>query len=394
VKVLIIHQHFKIPQHGGAIRSYYLAKALVEKGVKTVVITAHNGSGGKKEWIDGIEVHYLPVLYDNRFGFNRRVFSFLQFAFKSVKCAAGQRDAHLCYAISTPLTTGLAALMIRRWYKIPYIFEVGDLWPDAPIKMGFIRNRFLHRTLYRIERAIYKRAECIVALSPPIRDVIRKKVSDSKMIHVLPNMADTDFFKAEEKRPALEEKFNVKGKFVVSYIGAMGVANGLHYFLKCAKSSQQENLPIHFLLCGDGAMQDELKGSAEKLSLRNLTFIAFQNRGGVGEIMNVTDAIFICYQPIDILETGSPNKYFDGLAAGKLTIINFGGWIREEVEREGCGIYVNPKQPRDFVTKIKSFLDDGVLLKKYQAAGRLLAERKYSRSLLGERFWKLVTAVR
>ena len=386
---MILHQHFKTPQHGGAIRSYYLAKALVERGVKTIVITAYNAMEYRTEFIEGIEVIYLPVPYDNRFGFYKRIYAFLQFVLKAVKYAARHKDADLCYAISVPLTTGAAAVWIQHRYKIPFIFEVGDLWPDAPIQMGFIRNRLLQRGLYQMEKTIYKKAMSIVALSPAIRTIIHTKAM-GKTIHLLPNMADTDFFNPEEKRPALEEKFNVKEKFVIAYIGAIGVANGLDYFLECAGASQQAGLPVHFLMCGDGALLDILKQSARKLSLQNLTFLPFQNRDGVAEIMNVTDATFICYQPVNILETGSPNKYFDGLAAGKLTIINFGGWIRAEVEQEACGIYIDPNHPADFVKKIKPFLDDRNLLKQYQQAGRLLAERKYSRKLLSEKYCGLI----
>ncbi|MEX1241213.1 MAG: glycosyltransferase family 4 protein [Cyclobacteriaceae bacterium] len=389
VKVLILHQHFKVPEQGGAIRSYYLAKALVEKGIHTVVITAHNEPEYRKEQLEGIEVHYLPIPYDNRFGFYERIFSFYRFIVKSVKLAAKVRDADLCYAISTPLTTGIAAMRIRRRYKIPYIFEVGDLWPDAPIKMGVITNPFSKYWLYRLEKAIYRNGSSIVALSAPIRNAIRKKISE-KSIHVLPNMSDTDFFRPEKKNPALDEKFQVRGKFVVSYIGAIGVANGLQYFIDCAAATGREGLPIHFFLCGDGAMVEDLKQHADRLALTNLTFIPFLNRQGVWEMMNLTDANFICYKPLQILETGSPNKYFDGLAAGKLTIINFGGWIRDEIEKEGCGIYVNPEKPDDFVRSIKPFLSDPKLLNQYQHAGRELAESRYSRRMLGQKFLEIV----
>lgn len=389
MKVLILHQHFKTPRGGGAIRSYYLARALADKGMQTVVITGHSEDGYRKENVDGIEVHYLPVPYDNRFGFNRRIYSFFQFVIKAPRVAALHKDAKICYAISTPLTTGLAAILIRRKYGIRYIFEVGDLWPDAPIQMEFIRKGWLQRLAYWMEAAIYKRADAVVALSPAIRDVLEKKVS-GKTIHMIPNMADTDFFRPEEKRLSLEEKFDVRGKFVVSYIGAMGVANGLSYLLDCAKACQHEGLPLHFLLCGDGAMLGELKNSAQKSKLRNLTFIPFQNRDGVAEIMNVTDAIFICYQPVNILETGSPNKYFDGLAAGKLAIINFGGWIKKEVEQEGCGVYVSPEQPNDIVQKIAPFINDAALLKLHQRAARRLAETKYSRQILGNKFFDII----
>jgi glycosyltransferase involved in cell wall biosynthesis len=393
VKVLIIHQHFRTPANGGAIRSYYLAKALVERGVQVVVITAHNEPGYSKASVEGIDVHYLPIAYDNRFTFIRRLRAFLSFALAAVKAAASYRDADICYAISTPLTTGLSAMVIRRKYGIPYIFEVGDLWPDAPIALGFIRNPLTRALLHRMEKVIYKRALSIVALSVPIRDVISKRIR-GKHIHVLPNMADTDFFHPEERDCSLEERFGVKGKFVISYIGATGLANGLSYIVKCAATVKGEGLPLHFLVCGEGALRGNLQNEARNLLLPNVTFLPFTNRDGVREVMNVTDAAFICYQPVPILETGSPNKYFDGLAAGKLIIANFGGWIREEIEREKCGIYVDPSSAEHFLEKIRPFVDDASRLKEYQLAGRRLGEQRYSRSVLGRRYWELIaTAV-
>jgi glycosyltransferase involved in cell wall biosynthesis len=389
VKVLILHQHFKTPQSGGAIRSYYLAKALVEKGIETVVVTGYNGKQPLKESVEGISVHYLPVSYDNRFGFSRRVLSFLEFVVKSLSAARAHRDTDICYAISTPLTTGLAAMRIKKKYGIPFIFEVGDLWPDAPVEMGFIKSHLVKSILYRMERAIYKNAASVVALSEPIRDAILKKVP-GKTVHVLPNMSDTLFFRPEEKQDALVRKFGVGGKFVVSYIGAVGVANGLRHFLDGAAACQHEALPVHFILCGDGAMVEDLKAYAERLQLANFSIIPFQDRDGVREVMNVTDANFVSYLPVKILETGSPNKYFDGLAAGKLTIVNFGGWVTGEVEREECGTFVDPLNAADFVRKIKPFLNDAQLLQDYQHAGRRLAERKYSRVELGERFRRVI----
>lgn len=389
VKVLILHQHFKVPHRGGAVRSYYLAKALVDQGIQTIVITAHNEALYKKEMMEGIEVHYLPVPYDNRFGFYKRVNSFFKFVVQSAKYAGRHRDVDVCYAISVPLTTGLAAMWIKRRYGIPFIFEVGDLWPDAPIAMGFIRNRLLQRTLYAMEKAIYKQASSVVALSSTIKSIVESKVK-GKTIHLLPNMADTGFFVPEEKRPSLEEKFNVRGKFVVAYIGAIGVANGLKFYLACAGESQRAGSPIQFLMCGDGAMLEAHENSARKLGLQNLTFLPFRNRDGVKDIMNITDAVFISYQGVKILETGSPNKYFDGLASGKLVIINFGGWIKDEVEKEKCGICIDQQHPGNFVEKIKPFLDDRELLKQYQQAARLLAERKYSREMLSKQFCGIV----
>ncbi len=385
MKILILHQHFNTPQKGGAIRSYYLAKALVDKGLEVIVITAHNEVAYKKEDVEGIEVHYLPIAYDNRFGFAARSWSFIKYVNGAISLAKQFHDLDYCYAISVPLTVGLAAMRIKARYKIPYIFEVGDLWPEAPIQMGFVKNYFFQQALYTLEKRIYKSAHSIVALSPAIQSAIEEK-APGKQVHLIPNMADCDFYFPEGKKPELEEKYYVKDKFVVSYIGAIGVANGLEYFLMCARESRKRDLPIHFLLCGDGAEVDRLKKSAHQHELSNLTFLPFTNREGVREIMNVTDASFICYKPVPVLETGSPNKYFDGLAAGKMIIVNFGGWIKEEIEENECGVYVNPNEPADFISKIFSILGSKDSQQQMGSNARVLAERSYSREKLASKF--------
>ena len=389
MKVLLLHQHFNIPQKGGAIRSYYLAKALVDKGIETVVITGHNEKVYRKENVEGIEIHYLPVAYENKFGFAARAISFLKYNWGAVRMTPKIGHVDYCYAISVPLTIGLAAMWIKKFHNIPFIFEVGDLWPDAPIQLGFVQNYFFKRFLFSMEKQIYLSAKSIVALSPAIEDAVKKKTTYNSITHLIPNMADCDYYKPEIKSPVVEDKFNVKGKFVVSYIGAVGVANGLDYFLECANASRKAQLPLQFFLCGEGALRERLMTNVKQMGLQNLTFIDFQNREGVKEVMNVTDAAFICYKNVPVLETGSPNKFFDGLAAGKLIVINFGGWIKKEIEEMHCGIYVDPKHPTDFVKKISEFLTDEKKLQNYQQASRQLAEKKYSRKIVSERFVKL-----
>ncbi|GAB1445863.1 glycosyltransferase family 4 protein [Flammeovirgaceae bacterium] len=384
----MIHQHFKTPQSGGAVRSYYLAKALVGSGMEVVVITGHD-QPYKKEDVDGIEVHFLKVPYNNDFGFFKRSVSFLRFVIKSVKKAGEFRDAKLCYAISVPLTVGLSARWIKRQYKIPYMFEVGDLWPDAPVQMGFVRNHFLKKLLYKLEINFYREAKSIVALSPAIQFAIENKISGKK-VDLIPNMGDTDFFIKTARDPLLEEKYKVKGKFVISYIGAIGVANGLDYVIACAQASRKAGLPIQFIICGEGALKKKLLEEVKRQELENLSILNFTNRDGVNEIMNITDAALISYKPVHILETGSPNKFFDALAAGKLIIANFGGWIKDEIEENNCGFYADPHQPADLIKKIKPFIDDRLLLENYQFNARSLAERKYSRKDLSAKFSKII----
>lgn len=388
MNVLILHQHFCTPQEGGAIRSYYLAKALVEAGRKVTVISGSKEGKRATRIMDGITVHYLPVAYENRFGFAARSWSFIKFIFSAVRLVPTLSKPDYCYAISVPLTIGLAAIWIKKRYRIPFYFEVGDLWPDAPIQMGFVNNYVFAQTLYAMEKKIYREAEAVIALSPAIRAAIEKKVPGKK-VHVIPNMADTDYYRPERKDAAIESKLNTSGKLVIAYIGAVGVANGLDYFLECANAARKASLPVQFFVCGDGALKVRLNSDAQRLGLTNLEFLDFRNREGVLELLKVTDASFVCYKPVPILETGSPNKFFDGLAAGKLIIINFGGWIRKEIEEHRCGIFVDPHQPTDFVKKIQPFLSDRQKLESYQQASRQLGEQRYSRKLLSEKFVSL-----
>lgn len=390
MKVLIIHQHFRLPDEGGAIRSYYLARALVEHGISVEVITARKGNGTTHVVVEGISIHYLLVDYDNRFGFWKRGRAFFQFAWSAASLAARIPDVDLCYAISVPLTTGLSAIWLQRTKRIQFVFEVGDLWPDAPIELGFVKDPLLKGILRKMERVIYGKAAAIVGLSEPIRTAIAGRVS-GKRIFVIPNMADVEYFGRTADTTPFESRYGVTEKFIVSYIGAVGYANGLEHFIECARSSQQASLPVHFFICGDGALVDQHKHNVNRLNLANLTFIPFMNREGVKEVMDASDAVFVCYKPFRILETGSPNKYFDGLAAGKLILLNFEGWIKDEVERERCGVYIDRQHPEKFASLITPFLTDVTLLKEYQTAARNLAQRRYSRTMLGDRFVHALT---
>lgn len=390
VKVLILHQHFNTPEKGGALRSYFLAKALVEKGHQPVVITAHNQPHFQVLTIEGIEVHYLPIAYDNAFSFYKRIRSFLAFIIQAAKAGSSLSGIEKCYAMSTPLTVGLAAILIK-WKKgIPFIFETGDLWPDAPIQLGFVKNPFLKFLLYRLESFIYRQSESLVALSVPMKSILEKK-APGKVVHLIPNMADTNFFNPSLKQILLEEKFGVKDRFVVSYIGSIGFANGLEFLLDCARIAQKAELRISFVLCGEGALLPHLKTTSQKLQLNNVVFVPFTNRLGVQEVMNVTDASFTCYRHHAILETGSPNKYFDGLAAGKLMLANVGGWIQRDLEQNKCGVAVDSSRPDELIKKLIPYTQDVELLKLAQQNARKLADT-YSRKKLGADFVKIVTA--
>lgn len=379
-KILYIHQYFKTQEEGGAVRSYYLAKGLVDHGYDVELITAHNNKEYKRKVIEGIIVHYLPVHYKNSFGFFRRVYAFLLFIFSALKLARQISSIDYCYASSTPLTVGLIALWLKKSKNIPYIFEVRDLWPEAPIQMGVIKNPLLKIFLKYLEKKIYREADKIVALSPGIRDGIVKLVPNKK-VSLIPNMADCSLFRMEQKQPGLEKKFAIHNNFVVTYFGAVGKVNHLEYFLSTAEVCQKAGFKITFLVAGKGSELPFIKKMARLKDLKNLHFLKYYNKFELKELLNVTDAVYISFAKHPVLETNSPNKFFDGLAAGKLIIVNTPGWLEEICGQHKCGFYADPENGEGFLQKIRPFLDDKGLLLNYQKNARNLAEFYFNKEL-------------
>lgn len=340
--------------------------------------------------MEGIEVVCLSIPYNNRFSFYARMWAFLRYVVAAVRAARPYKTFDRCYVISAPLTVALCGRWMKWRYGIPYWFEVGDLWPDAPIELGYLKNPLINRLLFSFERSVYRSAAGVVALSEPIRDAILIK-SPGIRVEIIPNMADCRFYLPEPRDMNAEAGFGARNKLVVSYIGALGAANGLHQMLDVSEACLQKQLPVQFIICGDGAMMDSLKQSTLRRKLDNVRFTGFVNRDGVKSIMRITDAVFISYLPSPILETGCPNKYFDGLASGKLIIVNFGGWIRKEIESMKCGFYLDPANLTEGTDRLQTYISDHSKLDFAKRQARKLAEERYERAIISDRFVRLLS---
>jgi glycosyltransferase involved in cell wall biosynthesis len=376
MRLLYLHQYFKTPEEGGAIRSYYIGQALVEAGHEVVMLSSWNGPRLKIEKVGGMQVHYLPVPYSNHMGVLGRSKAFLQYLRLARRQIDALLPADLVYATSTPLTIGLLALYGRWRHKIPYVFEVRDLWPEAPIQLGVLRNKVLIRGLRRLEQTLYQKASAVVALSPGIAEGIRRSHADAP-VYLAPNMADCQYFEPLPKAAELVAQWGLEGKFVISYTGAAGLANQLESLIDAARACQGAGLPVHFLVAAEGARLEALK--AQAAGLQNVLFLPYGTKEAVKRYLAVSDAFYVSFGPQPVLESCSPNKFFDGLAAGKLCIVNVGGWLRQLVEVQGCGFYAPPQDPQAFVHLLQPYLAQPSLLEGAQAAARRTAEQLFSR---------------
>ncbi|QHT71249.1 glycosyltransferase family 4 protein [Rhodocytophaga rosea] len=382
MKIIYIHQYFKTYADGGSSRSYYLAKALIKQGHQVEMITSHNKKAYQKVRIEGITVHYLPVFYDTKLGFLGRILSFLRFVIQASRLALSIKNAGLCYATSTPLTVGITALLLKKLKNIPFYFEVRDLWPQAPIEMGVIRNGFIQKIIRGFEKLVYRQAQKIIALSPGMAQDISQKITDLGKIHVIPNMADCDFFQADE--PTFPQKTNT---FTISYFGAVGKVNQLNYLVEAARYFQEKQLSgVRFQVVGKGNANAQVQQLAQQYQLNNMTFHPHVDKFTLREMLAHTDAVYISFAQKPVMETSSPNKFFDALAAGKLCITNTSGWVRESIEEADCGFYASPDEPDDFYKKLLPYLASKRKLKEAKSSARYLAETQFSREILTKTF--------
>ena len=195
MKILYIHQYFLTPEQPGGTRSYWLAKELIKKGHSVTILTSSVKFDNKihKVNIDGIDVIYIKEAYSQKMSFLKRIISFFSFMVKSTFIGLKQKNVDLVFATSTPLTIGVPALILKRIKKIPYVFEVRDLWPEVPIQMGGLNNLILKKIAIMLEKVIYKNSKHIIALSPGMAEGVLKYESKDK-ISVIPNMAKIDKF--------------------------------------------------------------------------------------------------------------------------------------------------------------------------------------------------------
>jgi glycosyltransferase involved in cell wall biosynthesis len=276
------------------------------------------------------------------------------------------------------LSTGLIGLWAKKKWGIPFVFEVRDLWPEAPIQVKGIRNRLLKQYLYGLEEKIYEAANKIVALSPGIAEHVLMKYPN-KELAVIPNFSDTEFFQ-NQTAPRKARMLKTK-PFTISYVGAVGEVNDLDRLLSLAEMAMQKGKKWRFLIMGKGNQLSELENQKKKRNLENVAFLPFGDKLEVRRVLKETDLVYISFAPFPILETSSPNKFFDALAAGKPVMVNFKGWIWDVIRENDIGIFHGYACEDKAVEAIQNMENQPEKLILAGKKARKLAEQNFSKSM-------------
>lgn len=394
--ILYFHQHFSTPSGATGIRSYEMAKKLISRGhTVTMVCGSYNCAntglsspfqkGVRKGTVEGINVVEFELAYSNKDTFIKRFITFIKFALRSMLFTlTAQYD--LIFATSTPLTVALPGLMGRWLRRKPFVFEVRDLWPELPKKMGVIKNPLILGLMGILEWATYKSAHGLIGLSPGIQQgILRVGVSPSR-VTVIPNGCDISLF-AEHNNQWQPEHIKPED-FMAVFTGTHGIANGLHVIIEAAKILKDRgNDQIKFVLVGEGKLKSALKAQALEHKLTNVIFLDAVEKVKISQLLSRADVGLQILANVPAFYYGtSPNKFFDYIAAGLPVLINYPGWLAEKVMEYQCGTVVEPDNPEAIANSLIELNQNRSRLQEIGAGALLLAKSEFDRSNLSAQF--------
>jgi glycosyltransferase involved in cell wall biosynthesis len=394
--VLYIHQYFCTRNGRSGTRSYEFAKYLVKLGHRVTMVTSASdlsdvqivaGQRSATLDIEGIRVIAVAVPYSHHMGAIGRAWAFLRFMLESSRIVVRERHCDVVFATSTPLTVAIPGMIASVVHRRPMVFEVRDLWPEAPIQLGALRNPAVIAALRWLERTTYRRSHRVVALSPGIRDGIVATGYPATRVDIIPNCSDLDLFTPGPPDPAVVGRYGLQDAAVVTHAGSMGDKNGLEVLIDAAAILQQSGRgDIKIVLVGEGRSQTGLRNRIESLGLSNVVFTGGVARKDVAAILRSSDVCLCLVRNVPILATCSPNKLFDALAAGRPVIVNIGGWMRDLVETTGAGVYAAPDSPADLAAKILEVVGSADRRRVMGAQARRIAEQRFDRQKLAAQF--------
>ncbi len=344
--------------------------------------------------IDGIDLRVLRIAYANHQGFIARIGVFLGFILWSVVAGLRVKDVDVIFSTSTPLTIGIPAMLLKLFKRVPFVFEVRDQWPEVPIEMGYIRNRFLRVFLLWLERRIYKSSAAIVALSPGMAKGVQTVLGNVRRpVVVAPNSSDTELFRPDIDGACIRHELGWENKFVIMHFGAMGRANGLDFLIDAAKRLQ-EYADLLFVLIGEGSEKERLRAKVQSLGVTNVRVVDTFPKERMPNVVAAADVSTVIFAAYPILEQNSANKLFDSLSAGKPILLNYGGWQRQLIESAGCGFGCTQYDLGEYVERVEWFFKNCDRLDHMGRNSRDLAIREFGRDQISTRVLTLIESVK
>ncbi len=390
MRILWLHQYFATPRGWGAVRTFEFARRFAQAGHDVHVVCCAGYDDTLSDGLlvaPGVQIHLSSVKYAPRMGFARRLWAFFVFMLHSIGTVLAQGGRFdLVIASSGPLSLAVPALMGKWFRRLPYVFEVIDVWPDSAIAAGVLKNPMLQWCSHVLERLAYRQAIGVVTCSTGMtRRVLGKIAAWTKKpwVETVSNSCDLDDFRAcETRRETIRMKQGVlPGQVVVLYTGAMGVSNAIDDLVTAIRTTAGRD-DILWWLAGTG--RDAAKLQA--LAGGPVKFFGSMPKADLIDLYCGADLNVITFLPDLLFEENSPNKFFDGIAAGLPALFNRSTWLQPWLDQYGCGVICDGIGNASLGGSILQLADDATRRAGMRIGAKRLAQEVFSRDLLAAQY--------
>jgi glycosyltransferase involved in cell wall biosynthesis len=401
--ILLIHQAFAGLNEAGGTRHMELSRYLVQRGHQiTIIASPVSYLSGKqtrlqKQWVNkenpepGITILRTYTYASLRRSFLDRILGFISFMASSFFVGLGVTHVDLVWGTSPPIFQGFTAWLLSWLKRVPFLFEVRDLWPAFAIAMGVLRNPVLVNASLWLEKFLYQHADRVVVNSPGFIHHVSDR--GARWIELIPNGADPTMFSPDDSGSDFRQKYKLDKKFIVLYAGAHGPSNDLQILIQA--SAQLSTIPqIHIVLVGDGKEKKDLQSQAQTLGLTNVTFISPVAKSEMSQVLAAANVCVAILKPLELYKTTYPNKVFDYMAAARPVILAIDGVIRELIETAHAGIPVTPGRPAEIAAAVRKLYENPPLGREMGISGRTYVEIHFSRAIQAEKLALLVEDMR
>jgi len=402
--ILFLSDNFPPEVNAPASRTFEHCREWVKAGHKVTVITCapnfpkgrvfdgyHNRLWQREEMAGILVLRVWSYITANE-GFVKRILDYQSFMVNAALAALFVPGVDVVVGTSPQFFTVCAAYVVSRLKRIPFVFELRDLWPESIKAVGAMKESAAIRMLERVELFLYRKAALIVCVTHSFRKTLIGRGVDGDKIAVVTNGVDMARFKPMSKDAELVQKLGLEGKFVAGYVGTHGLAHHLETLLEAAAMirAQPDGAKFHFILLGDGARKQALKEEAAGRGLDNITFIDSVPKEQVTRYWSLLDVSIIHLRKTDLFTSVIPSKLFECIGMGLPVLHGVAGESADIVREEGVGIVFEPENAAQLVEHLQSLQRDTQAYKNYQAHC-LEAAKKYDRTALAINMLEQVT---
>ena len=401
MKILFLTDNFPPEVNAPATRTFEHCREWVKQGAEVTVLTCfpnyptgtafpgYKNQLYKVEYIEGIKVVRLWSYMTANEGFLKRVLDYISFAFMAF-CAGLFKKTDIIVATSPQFFTALAGGALGFFKRIPWIFEVRDLWPESIRAVEAMRTQRILDWLEKLELLLYKKATCVVVVTEAFKENLIRRGIKAHKIEVIKNGVMLDVYKPQNKNRQLLNKLGLKDKFVVAYMGTHGMAHKLDFLIESASRIKDPSVQLVFI--GDGAEKAKLMQTIEKRKLPNVTMLDSVTKAEMVDYISITDVALVNLKKSDTFKTVIPSKIFENAAMRKPILLGVEGESQDIVEYYRAGLCFEPENESDFIEKLMTLRNNAPFYEDCQEGCTQLAT-DFDRIRLAHVFYKLMCRI-